>query len=108
VNTSTRPVEADNTARNEQDRSMALPTPLDQGESEQDLAITQAIRKAVMADESLSVDAKNAKIITRDGVVALRGPVANDRERAVLEQLAESTAGVVRVANLLEIKASGY
>ena len=54
---------------------------MDQGGSEADTAITQQIRKAVVAQDNLSTDAKNVKIITRDGVVTLRGPVASAKEK---------------------------
>ena len=48
--------------------------------------MTQKIRKAVVADDSLSMNAHNVKIITLDGVVTLRGPVelagGEDEDRA--------------------------
>jgi hypothetical protein len=67
----------DNTGKNVRDRDSNNLTPLDQSESESDRTITQEIRKAVMADDSLSTNAKNIKIITINGVVTLRGPVLN-------------------------------
>lgn len=94
----------DNTAMNERDRDDAMPTPMDQGQSEMDLAITQSIRRSVIADESLSMDAKNAKIITLERAVALRGPVASEDEKARVGRLAENTPNVVKVFNLLEVK----
>jgi len=46
-----------------------------------DRATTQKIRKALIADKSLSTYAHNVKIITRDGMVTLKGPVKSEDER---------------------------
>lgn len=96
---------ADNTAKNERDREEPTKTPGDQEEDEGDLAITAAIRQAVVGDESLSMNAKNVKIITADGVVTLRGPVASEGEKTTIAKLAQSTEGVARVDNQIEIAA---
>ena len=94
---------ADNTKRNVRERDNAEPTPMDQGNNETDLKITQEIRKAVMADDALSTNAKNAKIISQNGVVTLKGPVATDGERKSIEDKAKSIANVKSVENQLEI-----
>jgi len=65
----------DNTGRNVRDRGGDTLTPGDQSNTKADLTLTQQIRKALMADKSLSTNAKNIKIITANGVVTLRGPV---------------------------------
>ncbi|HEX5661081.1 MAG TPA: BON domain-containing protein [Polyangiales bacterium] len=96
-------VPADNTEINERDRSSAALTPMDQSESEPDRDLLQRIRKAVIADDSLSFDAKNVKIITRNGQVTLRGAVANAREKASIEKAARDAAGIDRVTNQLEV-----
>lgn len=95
--------EADNTARNQRDVDTGAPTPIDQGESEADRTITADIRKAVMAREELSVNAKNCKIITKSGVVTLRGPVGSAAEKQWIETRAKETAGVTGVLNELEV-----
>lgn len=95
----------DNTERNVRDRDDANLTPEDQKESKSDIDITAAIRQAVVRDESLSLNAQNAKIITRHGVVTLRGPVESEAERLTLQKIATQTPGVVQVDNQLEIKA---
>jgi hypothetical protein len=97
---------ADNTARNERDRNSANQTPPDQGDSEADRKVTAEIRKAVVADGALSTNAQNCKIITRNGVVTLRGPVANQAEKAAVETKARAVAGVSSVVNELEIAGS--
>jgi hyperosmotically inducible periplasmic protein len=96
---------ADNTDKNDRDREDATKTPGDQSEDKDDIAITAEIRKAVVGDDSLSVNAKNVKIITADGVVTLRGPVASEDERHAIANVAKNTAGVARVDNQLEIAA---
>ena len=95
----------DNTERNVRDRDDANLTPEDQKESKGDIDITATIRQAVVRDESLSLNAKNAKIITRHGVVTLRGLVESEAERLTLQQIATQTPGVVQIDNQLEIKA---
>ncbi|WP_260839428.1 BON domain-containing protein [Methylomonas koyamae] len=62
-------------------------------------------RNTVLKDKSLSMDAHNAKIITRNGVVTLRGPVATTDESIKLQKICRETAGVVQVDNQLETKA---
>lgn len=77
--------------------------PLDQGNSEIDIDLTQRIRKAVMADDTLSFKAKNVKIITRDGHVTLRGSVKTPEEKAAIGKSAVAAAGVAHVTNQIEI-----
>jgi hyperosmotically inducible periplasmic protein len=101
--TQTPAVEPDNTGRNVRDRGGETKTPGDQSESEADRTITQNIRKALTADDSLSTNAKNIKIITNDGTVTLRGPVKSEKEKADIEAKAKQAAGVKRVHNQLEI-----
>lgn len=100
--TTPTPTPADNTAKNARDDGSTT-TPLDQGLSKEDTAITQAIRQAVVADKGLSVNAQNAKIITKDGMVTLRGPVASQAERLSLADMAQKVAGVKMVHNQLEV-----
>ncbi len=97
-------VAPDNTKTNERDKKGTAPTPLDQGESQSDLAITQKIRQAVVGDHSLSFDAKNVKIITRNGKVTLRGPVSSNEERTAIQSAAQKVAGAGNVDNQLELK----
>lgn len=98
--------DADNSKKNERDRSGETKTPVDQSNSPEDLKITQAIRKAVVKDDSLTMTAKNVKIITADGMVTLRGPVNTAEEKTKIEALAKSAAGSAKVENQLEVKAS--
>jgi hyperosmotically inducible protein len=97
--------ELENTERNVRDKDNTTLTPEDQKETKSDIKITAHIRKAVVRDKSLSIDAQNAKIITRSGVVTLRGPVGSEAESKRLQKIAKKTRGVVKVDNQLEIKA---
>ena len=97
---------ADNTAKNQRDRSGGTITSNDQSNGPEDTKLTAAIRRAVVGDKSLSMMAKNVKIITANGVVTLRGPVKTDAEKATVEKLAQSAAGGAKIDNQLEVKAS--
>lgn len=96
--------EADNTGRNERDDEPGSLTALDQSNSDMDLQITQAIRKKVIADDALSFNAKNVKIITVGGKVTLKGPVESARESKAIEKSARAVAGVVQVDNQIEVE----
>ena len=96
-------VEPDNSGRNVRDRDDQTKTPGDQSENEADRTITQNIRQALTADDSLSTNAKNVKIITNDGTVTLRGPVKSEKEKTDIEAKAKQVAGVKRVDNQLEV-----
>jgi len=97
---------ADNTRKNERDRSGETTTSGDQSNSQEDVKITAAIRRAVVRDNSLSTTAKNVKIITANGTVTLRGPVKNDAEKTKIAELAQAAAGNAKIDNQLEVKAS--
>lgn len=92
----------DNTKTNVRDKTSTV-TPIDQGNSQADLDTTQAIRKAVMSDDSLSTNAKNVKIITNKGVITLRGPVKTDAEKKSVEAKALAAAGSNRVDDQIDI-----
>jgi hyperosmotically inducible protein len=97
---------ADNTAKNERDRSGETKTPLDQSNSPEDMRVTADIRRAIMKDKSLSVSAHNIKIITAGAQVTLRGPVNTPEEKEKIARLARSVAGNAKVENQLEVKES--
>jgi hyperosmotically inducible periplasmic protein len=99
-----RQLAADNTGKNAEERAQDMPSVMQQGETGPDLATTQTIRQALVADKTLSMNGKNVKVITLNGEVALRGPVENVTEKATIRRIAEQTAGVSRVIDLLEVK----
>jgi osmotically-inducible protein OsmY len=68
-----------------------------------DLTITRNIRRAVLKDKSLSTEAHNVTIITKDGKVTLRGPVKSDAEKQTVEAAASSVAGAGNVDDQLHV-----
>ena len=95
--------DADNTEKNIRDRNSMTKTPLDQSENEGDRVITQKIREIIIADDSLSTNAKNIKIITINGVVTLRGPVSSAKEKEAIVQKIQNVSGILKVDNQIEI-----
>lgn len=95
----------DNSSVNQRDRSGTSVTPLDQNENKKDIGITADIRKQVV-DSKLSVNARNVKIVTQDGKVTLRGPVATAEEKSTIEAIARKVAGDDNVDNQLDVVTS--
>ncbi|MBK8817277.1 MAG: BON domain-containing protein [Methylococcaceae bacterium] len=95
----------ENTERNVRDKDGTTLTPDDQKGDKRDVKITTKIRKALVEDKHLSVNAQNVKIITGSRIVTLRGIVENADESMKVEQIAKKTRGVLRVDNQLEFKA---
>lgn len=93
----------DNTGRNDRDRDANNATPPDQGESESDRRITADIRKAILAEKGMSINAQNCKVITRNSIVTLRGPVSSQAEKDMIAEKARGVSGVASVVNELEI-----
>jgi hyperosmotically inducible protein len=70
-----------------------------------DRMLTQKIRKAIIADKSLSMYGHNVKIITRDGAVTLKGPVHTDDEKQAIGSIAANAAGSPdKITNDLTVK----
>lgn len=97
------PYAPDNTGTNARDRNGQTLTAGDQSGNAGDLHITQKVRKAIVADKSLSTNAHNVKVITNGGVVTLRGPVNSAQERMKLATKVAQVTGVKGVDNQLEI-----
>jgi hyperosmotically inducible periplasmic protein len=97
---------ADNTKRNSSDQNKNTDTAEKQSNSKDDLALTQKIRQAVMKDSSLSMNAKNVKIIARDGTISSRGTVDSQREKDTIAASAGKIAGKDKVDNQVEVKAA--
>lgn len=99
-----QPTERDNTAVNRRDANDSTLTPMDQSNASADIDQVAAIRKAVMDIDDLSVNGQNVKIITGNGSVVLRGPVASQAEREAIEKAAAKFAGSNKIVNELEIE----
>ena len=96
--------QADNTGRNVRDRNNNTLTPLDQGNSRADVNMTAKIRKGIVDGKDMSVNAKNVKIITNNGMVTLRGPVNSTEEKRLIGDIANSFATLGSVDNQLEVR----
>ena len=68
-----------------------------------DRELTQQIRKAIVSDKSLSTQAHNIKILTRDGAVKLKGQVKTDDEKKAIEDKAAGVAGARNVSSELTV-----
>jgi hyperosmotically inducible periplasmic protein len=103
VITTAQQAKPDNTGVNKRDKAPAAVTADQQGNQSADLNTTREIRRAIVADKSLSTYAHNIKVITVNGKVTLKGPVRSDAERTALETKAAAVAGATNVVNDLSI-----
>jgi hyperosmotically inducible protein len=96
----------DNTKVNTRDRAKGAVTADQQKENAGDRALTQKIRRAVVADKSLSTYAYNVKIVAQGGQVTLKGPVRSEDEKRSVEAMAVEVAGAGHVTNQMSIASS--
>ena len=95
----------DNTSVNKRDRNPGEATADQQKINAADRALTAKIRKAVIADKSLSTYAHNVKIISQNGTVTLKGPVHTDGEvRSIMAKATEQAGGPDKVVNQMSVK----
>ncbi len=92
----------DNTGVNKNDTAVTADT---QKNNQGDRYPTQQIRKAVIADKTLSTYGHNVKIISQEGTVTLKGPVKSEDERKNIVAKAEQIAGAGKVTDQLSVKA---
>ena len=97
-------VAPDNSAMNKRDRSGDTVTAMDQSNRPEDLNLTRDIRRAIMDDDSLSMEAKNIKIITLNGTVTLRGPVKTAQEKETILAKATQLARDTKINNELQVE----
>ncbi len=88
------------------EKNTVTKTPEDLSEGASDQVITEEIREAIVDSEGLSNDAKNISITTLNGVVTLRGRVANSKEKELIARTVSEVQGIISVKNQLEIKNS--
>lgn len=100
-----KPAKADNTKANKEDRAAGAVTADQQKMNPADRELAQKVRKAITADKTLSTYAHNVKIIARDGMVTLKGPVRSDEEKNLVEAKATEAAGAGKVTNELTVAA---
>jgi hypothetical protein len=78
-------------------------TPADQMAPASDVDVARQIQNSISVDSSLSPNAKSVKVIAKDGVVTLEGPVKDAKEKAAIVAIASGTQGVKRVDDHLEV-----
>ena len=89
--------------------SVAMPslgsaqTPAIHKMSKADRTLTKNIRKAIVSDKNLSIEAHNVHISAQDGNVTLTGPVKSDDEKKAVEDKAAQIAGSGKVTNDLTV-----
>lgn len=93
----------DNSAMNKGDRSTAALTADKQQNNKSDLETSRQIRRAIMADKSLSTYAHNIKIVTQQGKVTLRGPVRTEAEKETVQAKATEVAGAANVTSVITV-----
>jgi hyperosmotically inducible periplasmic protein len=98
------PVQPDNTKKNLPTNHRDANRADQQSNSSTDVELTRKIRQAVSQDKSLSTYAHNIKIITRNGVVYLKGSVRSQIEKDAVEAKATDVVGASKVKNELIIK----
>lgn len=96
--TSTSP---DNSATNQKHHKTAD----QQSNATSDRMLTKQIRQSLIADKSLSMYGHNVKVITRDGMVTLKGPVHSEEEKqAIASKAAEAAGSADKITNQLTVK----
>lgn len=96
--------DADNSGSNVRDKNELRVTPDDQAmEGGTDLELLAQIRQEIVANEDLSINAHNVKIVVEQGNVTLRGPVASLEEKNWIQKTAMRIASGFRVNNQLEV-----
>jgi len=94
---------SDNTKTNQGDANKGAATADQQKMNPADRETTKKIRAALIDDKALSTYAHNIKIISRDGMVTLKGPVRSEDERMEIQAKAQQIAGESNVTNKLTV-----
>jgi hyperosmotically inducible protein len=99
-----QPPKADDTAQNYGALQKDAVTAEKQGNSKKEVTVLAAIRKSIVGEKGLSMDAKNVKIVySANGLVILRGPVDSDDEKVKVGELAKACNGVTSIKNELTV-----
>lgn len=69
-----------------------------------DRELTAKIRRAIVADKSLSTYGHNVKIIVSEGTVTLKGPVHSEEEKQKIAATAAEIVGQGKVTNQITVK----
>jgi hyperosmotically inducible protein len=98
------PQNPDNTETNRPGKTPDATRADQQGQTAADRELTRKIRKAIVENKSLSTYAHNIKIISRDGVVTLKGPVRSEDEKKTIDSAATEIAGASNLKDELTIQ----
>ena len=71
--------------------------------SKTDRQLTARIRRAVVSDKSLSIQAHNIHISAQNGMVTLTGSVKSNDEKQAIEEKADQIAGAGNVTDALTV-----
>lgn len=94
----------DNTAVNKRDQKPGAKTADQQKMNAADQELTAKIRRAVMADKTLSMNGHNVKIVSGDGKVTLKGPVDSAAEaKSILDKATEIVGSASKVTNEMSV-----
>ena len=75
------------------DTQSAVSGAAQQSNQPSDITMTRDIRRALIKDKSLSIEAHNVTIVTRAGKVTLKGKVESAAEKQTVESTATQVAG---------------
>lgn len=71
--------------------------------AQRDRRITESLRKAIAADDTLSPTAKSVEVITKDRKVILKGRALNEQERMNIDTKARAADDVIEVDDQIEL-----
>ena len=94
---------ADNTRPNVRDRDSGTQTTLAQGNRPADMNTEAQIRREIIADRRMSLNARNVKITAIDGRVILCGLVNTAGEKRLIGEIADRIAHAGNVDNQLDV-----
>ncbi|CAN5950459.1 unnamed protein product [Sphagnum jensenii] len=89
----------DNTFNNKEDHN---PKAENSSNKHGEVKKVAALRRAILAQKGLSINAQNIKIIDRKGTILLRGPVDNQGEKDTIESIVKAQCPAY--LNELEVK----
>jgi hyperosmotically inducible periplasmic protein len=73
-------------------------------QSAKDRELARRIRRAIVTDKSLSTYAHNIKIVAKDNIVVLKGPVRSENEKIAVNAKAVQIAGANNVRDQLTVE----
>lgn len=100
----TATTDTDNTRPDVRDRDSSTLTTLERGNGQDDMNTEAQIRREIIADNRMSVNARNVKITAMDGRVILCGLVDSAQEKRLIGEIADRIAHAGNVDNQLEVQ----